>query len=140
MLPHGYAKHSREQYEKLSTMHKNMQKLYESLGSYYAYDPHAICVEDFFGHLANFRSLFMVSPCPATPVFSSLFLTSFFLLLSLSVARSLLLTVSLSLFIYPGLFLTDYTVFSLKGSNVKGVTLQFHQVLWMFIECRCCVP
>uniref|UniRef100_A0A671MUL6 Protein diaphanous homolog 2-like n=1 Tax=Sinocyclocheilus anshuiensis TaxID=1608454 RepID=A0A671MUL6_9TELE len=51
--------HSQEQYEKLSTMHKNMQKLYESLGSYFAFDPHTISIEDFFGDLANFRNLFM---------------------------------------------------------------------------------
>ncbi|XP_046705110.1 protein diaphanous homolog 2 isoform X3 [Silurus meridionalis] len=55
----GFSKYSREQYEKLSTMHKNMQKLYESLGSYFAYDPHSISIEDFFGDLANFRSCFM---------------------------------------------------------------------------------
>ncbi|KAG7224782.1 hypothetical protein INR49_013495 [Caranx melampygus] len=51
--------HAREQYEKLSTMHKNMQKLYESIGSYFAFDPHSVSVEDFFGELANFRILFM---------------------------------------------------------------------------------
>uniref|UniRef100_A0A6Q2Z2V7 Diaphanous-related formin 2 n=1 Tax=Esox lucius TaxID=8010 RepID=A0A6Q2Z2V7_ESOLU len=51
--------HSREQYEKLSNMHKNMQKLYESLGSYYAFDPHTVSIEDFFGDLANFRTLFL---------------------------------------------------------------------------------
>ncbi|KAK1803955.1 hypothetical protein P4O66_003892 [Electrophorus voltai] len=56
---HGFSKYSREQYEKLSTMHKNMQKLYESLGSYFAFDPHTISIEDFFGDLANFRTLFM---------------------------------------------------------------------------------
>ncbi|XP_067313486.1 protein diaphanous homolog 2 isoform X6 [Pseudorasbora parva] len=55
----GFSKHSREQYEKLSTMHKNMQKLYESLGSYFAFDPHTFSIEDFFGDLANFRNLFM---------------------------------------------------------------------------------
>uniref|UniRef100_A0AAQ4PB54 Diaphanous related formin 2 n=1 Tax=Gasterosteus aculeatus aculeatus TaxID=481459 RepID=A0AAQ4PB54_GASAC len=54
-----FSKHSREQYEKLSTMHKNMQKLYESIGSYLAFDPHSVSVEDFFGELANFRILFM---------------------------------------------------------------------------------
>uniref|UniRef100_A0A672JXY0 Diaphanous-related formin 2 n=1 Tax=Sinocyclocheilus grahami TaxID=75366 RepID=A0A672JXY0_SINGR len=54
-----FSKHSREQYEKLSTMHKNMQKLYESLGSYFAFDPHTVSIEDFFGELANFRNLFM---------------------------------------------------------------------------------
>lgn len=55
----GFSKHSREQYEKLSTMHKNMQKLYENLGSYFAFDPHTVSIEDFFGDLANFRNLFM---------------------------------------------------------------------------------
>lgn len=42
-------------------MHKNMQKLYENIGSYFAFDPHSVSVEDFFGELANFRFLFMVS-------------------------------------------------------------------------------
>ncbi|XP_068181324.1 protein diaphanous homolog 2 isoform X3 [Antennarius striatus] len=55
----GFCKYSREQYEKLSTMHKNMQKLYESIGSYFAFDPHSVSVEEFFGELANFRMLFM---------------------------------------------------------------------------------
>ncbi|CAG08341.1 unnamed protein product, partial [Tetraodon nigroviridis] len=36
---HGFCKHSREQYEKLSMMHKNMQKLYEGLGNFFAFDP-----------------------------------------------------------------------------------------------------
>lgn len=58
---HGFCKHAREQYEKLSTMHKNMQKLYESIGNYFAFDPHSVSVEDFFGELASFRILFMVS-------------------------------------------------------------------------------
>nr|XP_020446937.1 protein diaphanous homolog 2 [Monopterus albus] len=55
----GFCKHAREQYEKLSTMHKNMQKLYESIGSYFAFDPHSVSVEDFFGDLASFRILFI---------------------------------------------------------------------------------
>lgn len=42
-------------------MHKNMQKLYENIGSFFAFDPHSVSVEDFFGELANFRILFMVS-------------------------------------------------------------------------------
>ncbi|TRY60125.1 hypothetical protein DNTS_006439, partial [Danionella cerebrum] len=41
-------------------MHKNMQKLYENLGSYFAFDPHTVSIEDFFGDLANFRNLFML--------------------------------------------------------------------------------
>ncbi|CAL9707182.1 unnamed protein product [Knipowitschia caucasica] len=40
-------------------MHKNMQKLYESIGSYFAFDPDSVSVEDFFGQLANFRLLFL---------------------------------------------------------------------------------
>uniref|UniRef100_A0A3Q0SBH7 Diaphanous related formin 2 n=1 Tax=Amphilophus citrinellus TaxID=61819 RepID=A0A3Q0SBH7_AMPCI len=51
--------HAREQYEKLSTMHKNMQKLYENIGSYFSFDPHSVSVEEFFGELANFRMLFL---------------------------------------------------------------------------------
>lgn len=49
-------------------MHKNMQKLYESLGSYFAFDPHTVSIEDFFGELANFRNLFMVSTAAPSPV------------------------------------------------------------------------
>ncbi|XP_061690208.1 protein diaphanous homolog 2 isoform X4 [Syngnathoides biaculeatus] len=55
----GFCKHSREQYEKLSIMHKNMQKLYENTGSYFAFDPQVLSVEDFFGDLSNFRMLFL---------------------------------------------------------------------------------
>ncbi|KAG5851829.1 hypothetical protein ANANG_G00055950 [Anguilla anguilla] len=55
----GFSKQSREQYEKLSIMHKNMQKLYEGLGSYFAFDPHSVSIEDFFGDLASFRTLFL---------------------------------------------------------------------------------
>uniref|UniRef100_A0A674P305 Diaphanous related formin 2 n=1 Tax=Takifugu rubripes TaxID=31033 RepID=A0A674P305_TAKRU len=51
--------HSREQYEKLAMMHKNMQKLYEGLGNFFAFDPHSVSMEDFFGDLANFRVLFL---------------------------------------------------------------------------------
>ncbi|MBN3304333.1 DIAP2 protein, partial [Amia calva] len=58
-IMYGFSKHSREQYEKLSIMHKNMQKLYESLGSYFAFDPHTVSIEDFFIELANFRTLFL---------------------------------------------------------------------------------
>ncbi|XP_056898249.1 protein diaphanous homolog 2-like isoform X1 [Takifugu flavidus] len=55
----GFCKHSREQYEKLAMMHKNMQKLYEGLGNFFAFDPHSVSMEDFFGDLANFRVLFL---------------------------------------------------------------------------------
>lgn len=51
-------------------MHKNMQKLYESLGSYFAFDPHTVSIEDFFGDLANFRNLFIVSMAALSPVYT----------------------------------------------------------------------
>ncbi|TSQ81073.1 ETS-related transcription factor Elf-4 [Bagarius yarrelli] len=40
-------------------MHKNMQKLFESLGSFFAFDPHSVSTEEFFGDLANFRTQFL---------------------------------------------------------------------------------
>uniref|UniRef100_A0A803V0B7 Protein diaphanous homolog 2 n=1 Tax=Ficedula albicollis TaxID=59894 RepID=A0A803V0B7_FICAL len=50
---------AREQYEKLSNMHSNMTKLYENLGEYFTFDPKAISIEEFFGDLSNFRTLFL---------------------------------------------------------------------------------
>ncbi|NXP77063.1 DIAP2 protein, partial [Ramphastos sulfuratus] len=50
---------AREQYEKLSNMHNNMTKLYENLGEYYTFDPKVISIEEFFGDLSNFRTLFL---------------------------------------------------------------------------------
>ncbi|XP_040180962.1 protein diaphanous homolog 2 isoform X2 [Rana temporaria] len=54
-----FAKTAREQCEKLTTMHNNMNKLYDNLGEYFAFDPRAVSVEEFFGDLANFRTLFL---------------------------------------------------------------------------------
>ncbi|NXU95575.1 DIAP2 protein, partial [Xiphorhynchus elegans] len=54
-----FAESAREQYEKLSTMHNNMTKLYENLGEYFTFDPKAISIEEFFGDLSNFRTLFL---------------------------------------------------------------------------------
>lgn len=58
---HSFAESAREQYEKLSNMHNNMTKLYENLGEYFTFDPKAISIEEFFGDLSNFRTLFLVS-------------------------------------------------------------------------------
>ncbi|XP_054695000.1 protein diaphanous homolog 2 isoform X3 [Grus americana] len=55
----SFAESAREQYEKLSNMHNNMTKLYENLGEYFTFDPKAISIEEFFGDLSNFRTLFM---------------------------------------------------------------------------------
>uniref|UniRef100_A0A8C0U5C6 Diaphanous related formin 2 n=1 Tax=Cyanistes caeruleus TaxID=156563 RepID=A0A8C0U5C6_CYACU len=54
-----FAESAREQYEKLSNMHNNMTKLYENLGEYFTFDPKAISIEEFFGDLSNFRTLFL---------------------------------------------------------------------------------
>uniref|UniRef100_A0A670ZY10 Diaphanous related formin 2 n=1 Tax=Pseudonaja textilis TaxID=8673 RepID=A0A670ZY10_PSETE len=50
---------AREQYEKLSNMHNNMIKLYDNLGDYYAFDSKSVTVEEFFGDLSTFRTLFL---------------------------------------------------------------------------------
>ncbi|XP_050757969.1 protein diaphanous homolog 2 [Gymnogyps californianus] len=55
----SFAVSAREQYEKLSNMHNNMTKLYENLGEYFTFDPKAISIEEFFGDLSNFRTLFL---------------------------------------------------------------------------------
>ncbi|XP_063794429.1 protein diaphanous homolog 2 isoform X4 [Pseudophryne corroboree] len=54
-----FAKSAREQYEKLSNMCNNMSKLYDNLGEYFTFDPKALSVEEFFGDLSSFRSLFL---------------------------------------------------------------------------------
>ncbi|KAG2455362.1 DIAP1 protein, partial [Polypterus senegalus] len=53
-----FAKIAREQYDKLALMHTNMEKQYEDLGTYFVFDPKKISIEEFFGDLNNFRSMF----------------------------------------------------------------------------------
>ncbi|XP_003275034.2 protein diaphanous homolog 2 [Nomascus leucogenys] len=55
----SFTKTAREQYEKLSTMHSNMMKLYENLGEYFIFDSKTVSIEEFFGDLNNFRTLFL---------------------------------------------------------------------------------
>ncbi|XP_009079767.1 PREDICTED: protein diaphanous homolog 2, partial [Acanthisitta chloris] len=55
----SFAESAREQYDKLCNMHNNMTKLYENLGEYFTFDPKAISIEEFFGDLSSFRSLFL---------------------------------------------------------------------------------
>ncbi|XP_008592925.1 PREDICTED: protein diaphanous homolog 3 isoform X2 [Galeopterus variegatus] len=50
---------AKEQYEKLSKLHENMEKLYQSIMGYYAIDVKKVSVEDFFTDLNNFRTTFM---------------------------------------------------------------------------------
>ncbi|XP_067903801.1 protein diaphanous homolog 2 isoform X2 [Heterodontus francisci] len=55
----SFAKHAREQYEKLSNMHGNMMKLYKGLAEYFVFDPKIVSIDDFFTDLRNFRSMFL---------------------------------------------------------------------------------
>lgn len=55
----SFTKSAREQYDKLSTMHSNMVKLYENLGEYFIFDSKTVSIEEFFGDLNNFRTLFL---------------------------------------------------------------------------------
>ncbi|GCB65962.1 hypothetical protein scyTo_0004883, partial [Scyliorhinus torazame] len=55
----SFAKHAREQYEKLSNMYGNMMKLYKGLGEYFAFDPKVVSIDDFFTDLKTFRSMFL---------------------------------------------------------------------------------
>ncbi|XP_048461291.1 protein diaphanous homolog 2-like [Rhincodon typus] len=56
---HSFAKHARDQYEKLSNMYSNMMKLYKGLGDYFVFDPKTVSIDDFFIDLKNFRSMFL---------------------------------------------------------------------------------
>lgn len=58
---HSFVKTAREQYEKLALMYNNMEKQYEDLGAYFVFNPKKISVEEFFGDLSNFKSMFQVS-------------------------------------------------------------------------------
>lgn len=53
-----FVKTAREQYEKLALMYNNMEKQYEDLGAYFVFNPKKISVEEFFGDLSNFKSMF----------------------------------------------------------------------------------
>ncbi|XP_062939122.1 protein diaphanous homolog 2 isoform X1 [Cynocephalus volans] len=55
----SFTKSARDQYEKLFTMHNNMVKLYENLGEYFIFDSKTVSIEEFFGDLSNFRTLFL---------------------------------------------------------------------------------
>uniref|UniRef100_A0A8C5VMX1 Diaphanous related formin 3 n=1 Tax=Microcebus murinus TaxID=30608 RepID=A0A8C5VMX1_MICMU len=50
---------AKEQYEKLSKLHENMEKLYQTVMGYFAIDVKKVSVEDFFTDLNNFRTTFM---------------------------------------------------------------------------------
>uniref|UniRef100_A0A8B9P060 Diaphanous related formin 3 n=1 Tax=Apteryx owenii TaxID=8824 RepID=A0A8B9P060_APTOW len=51
--------HAREDFQKLSRMHENMEKLYQNVMGYYAIDLKKVSVEEFLTDLNNFRTMFM---------------------------------------------------------------------------------
>ncbi|XP_044538761.1 protein diaphanous homolog 2 [Gracilinanus agilis] len=55
----SFAKSARDQYEKLLTMHNNMTKLYDNLGEYFIFDTKIVAIDEFFGDLSSFRTLFL---------------------------------------------------------------------------------
>ncbi|XP_007565854.1 protein diaphanous homolog 1 isoform X1 [Poecilia formosa] len=54
----SFVTYAQEQYEKLDGMHKNMEKQYTELGDYFVFDPRKMSVEEFFGDLHNFITMF----------------------------------------------------------------------------------
>nr|XP_056718167.1 protein diaphanous homolog 3 isoform X2 [Euleptes europaea] len=54
-----FAVQAKEQFQKLSRMHDNMEKLYRNVMGYYAIDLKKVSVEEFLTDLNNFRTAFM---------------------------------------------------------------------------------
>lgn len=75
---YSFTKSARDQYEKLLTMHNNMVKLYENLGEYFIFDSKTVSIEEFFGDLSNFRTLFLVSNMQILQGLLLWFLSGFF--------------------------------------------------------------
>uniref|UniRef100_A0A803YL34 Diaphanous related formin 3 n=1 Tax=Meleagris gallopavo TaxID=9103 RepID=A0A803YL34_MELGA len=51
--------HAKEDFQKLSRMHENMEKLYQNVMGYFAIDLKKVSVEEFLTDLNNFRMMFM---------------------------------------------------------------------------------
>uniref|UniRef100_A0A8C3Q3K9 Diaphanous related formin 3 n=1 Tax=Chrysolophus pictus TaxID=9089 RepID=A0A8C3Q3K9_CHRPC len=51
--------HAKEDFQKLSRMHENMEKLYQNVMGYFAIDQKKVSVEEFLTDLNNFRMMFM---------------------------------------------------------------------------------
>ncbi|XP_069754167.1 protein diaphanous homolog 1-like [Narcine bancroftii] len=52
---------AKEQFEKLTAMHKTMEEDFEDLGRYFVFDTKKVSVEEFFSDLSNFKSMFLQS-------------------------------------------------------------------------------
>ncbi|XP_064360864.1 protein diaphanous homolog 3 isoform X2 [Dromaius novaehollandiae] len=55
----SFVVHAKEDFQKLSRMHENMEKLYQNMMGYYAIDLKKVSVEEFLTDLNNFRTMFM---------------------------------------------------------------------------------
>nr|XP_041571808.1 protein diaphanous homolog 3 isoform X5 [Taeniopygia guttata] len=55
----SFLDHAKEDFQKLSRMHENMEKLYQNVMGYYAIDLKKVSVEEFLTDLNNFRMMFM---------------------------------------------------------------------------------
>ncbi|CAL8330598.1 unnamed protein product, partial [Gadus morhua 'NCC'] len=56
--PHSFVGTAKEQHEKLELMHNNMEEQYSELGRFYVFDPRKMSVEEFFGDLKTFKTMF----------------------------------------------------------------------------------
>ncbi|KFV59721.1 Protein diaphanous 3, partial [Tyto alba] len=56
---YSFLVHAKEDFQKLSRMHENMEKLYQNVMGYYAIDMKKVSVEEFLTDLNNFRTMFM---------------------------------------------------------------------------------
>nr|XP_060625366.1 protein diaphanous homolog 3 isoform X1 [Anolis sagrei ordinatus] len=54
-----FAIQAKQQFQKISKMHENMEKLYRNIMEYYALDLKKVSVEEFLTDLNNFRTMFM---------------------------------------------------------------------------------
>ncbi|TRZ03205.1 hypothetical protein DNTS_023856, partial [Danionella cerebrum] len=59
MISHTFSTQARDQYQKLTVMHRNMVTLYLNMLEYFAIDPKKTSVEELFTDLSNFRAMFM---------------------------------------------------------------------------------
>uniref|UniRef100_A0A8C4RCH2 Diaphanous related formin 1 n=1 Tax=Eptatretus burgeri TaxID=7764 RepID=A0A8C4RCH2_EPTBU len=55
----SFVQYAKDQHAKLALMHKSMEKQYDELGEYFVFDPKKIQVEEFFGDLSAFHSMFL---------------------------------------------------------------------------------
>lgn len=60
IVTQGFLQEASEQYEILENMYKKMDKLYEDLSVYYAFDPKKYTSDEFFTDIKTFKDMFQV--------------------------------------------------------------------------------